>query len=166
MDKSLVVPVEDGGARLEIRQDDLSGAQTRSLLALHLSGMLANSPAGHVFALDLSGLQAPDVTVWSVWTGGEICGIGALKQLDATVGEVKSMRTHPSHLRKGIAAALLEHMIEVARSRGLRTLSLETGSGPAFEPALALYRKRGFRDGDPFGSYTRSAFNQFLHLAL
>lgn len=76
------------------------------------------------------------------------------------------MRTHPNHLRKGIATALLEHIIEVARSRGLHTLSLETGSGPTFEPALALYRKRGFRDGDPFASYTRSHFNQFLHLAL
>jgi putative acetyltransferase len=157
---------EGGGTRLQIRQDDLSNPQTLSLLALHLSGMRMNSPAGHVFALDFSRLQSPDVTVWSAWTAGEICGIAALRQLDAVAGEVKSMRTHPNHLRRGVATALLEHIIEVARSRGLRTLSLETGSGPAFEAALALYRRRGFRDGDPFGSYTRSHFNQFLHLPL
>jgi putative acetyltransferase len=157
---------EEGGLRLQIRQDDLSNPQTRSLLALHFSGMRVNSPAGHAFALDLSGLQSPDVTVWSAWTAEEICGIAALRQFDGSVGELKSMRTHPNYLRRGVATALLEHIIEVARSRGLRTLSLETGSGPAFEAALVLYRRRGFRDGDPLGGYTRSHFNQFLHLAL
>ena len=151
---------------MRIRQDDLSDAASQALLRLHLSGMHANSPPGHVFALDLSGLKAPDVTVWSVWDGEEICGIGALKQLDQEVGEVKSMRTHPDHLRRGVAAALLERIIEAARSRGLRTLSLETGSGPAFEPALALYRRQGFVDGEAFGDYVRSDFNQFLHLDL
>lgn len=151
---------------MRIRQDDLSHPASQALLRLHLSGMHANSPAGHVFALDLSGLRAPDVTVWSVWDGDQICGIGALKQFDHQVGEVKSMRTHPDHLRKGVAAALLDQIIDAARSRGLRTLSLETGSGPAFEPALALYRRRGFVDGDAFGDYVRSEFNQFLHLDL
>lgn len=149
-----------------IRQDDLSGAATRALLALHLAGMHESSPPGHVFALDLSGLQRPDVTVWSAWEGEAICGIGALRRLDPQAGEVKSMRTHPAHLRKGVAAAVLERIIDDARARGLRRLSLETGSGPAFEPALALYRKRGFTDGGSFGDYVRSDFNQFLHLDL
>jgi putative acetyltransferase len=151
---------------LEIREDDLSGKQTRQLLALHLSGMHANSPPGHVFALDLSGLQVPDVTVWTAWFGDAIAGVGALKLLSSTAGEVKSMRTHPQHLRKGVASSLLEHIISQAKLRGLKLLSLETGSGPAFDPALALYRKRGFSDGDFFGDYQRSAFNQFLHLPL
>ena len=151
---------------LEIRPDDLSGEKTRALLALHLSGMHANTPAGHVFALDLSGLKAADVTVWSGWRGAAICGIGALRQLDAETGEVKSMRTHPDFLRQGVAAALLEHIIGEAKARGLVTLSLETGRGPAFEPALALYRRRGFKDGGPFGDYAPSDFNQFLHLEL
>src|SRR5215471_15814370 len=155
-----VAPIADRGKEMQIRNDDLSSAATTDLLRLHLAGMHANSPPGHVFALDLSGLKAPDVTVWSVWKDDEICGIGALKQLDAGSGEIKSMRTHPNHLRRGVAAALLEHIIEEARARGLRRLSLETGSGPAFEPALALYRKRGFADGEPFADYKRSAFNQ------
>lgn len=76
------------------------------------------------------------------------------------------MRTHPDRLRRGVAAALLDYIIAEARARGLRRLSLETGGSPAFEPALALYRKRGFTDSEPFADYARSAFNQFLHLDL
>lgn len=148
-----------------IRQDDLAGEATRGLVALHLAEMHAFSPPGHVFALDSSGLLAPDVTVWTAWVGGDIAGIAALRQLPG-IGEFKSMRTHPRHLRKGVAAALLEHIIGEARARGLERVSLETGSGPAFEPARALYRKRGFSEGEPFGSYVRSDFNRFLHLSL
>lgn len=151
---------------LSIREDDLSGAQTRELLTLHLSGMHANSPPGHVFALDLSGLQVPEVTVWSAWDGGSIAGIGALKTLGDGTGEIKSMRTHPDHLRKGVGAAILERIIAEAKGRGLKRLSLETGSGEAFEAALAMYRKRGFQSGGAFGDYVASDFNQFMHLDL
>jgi putative acetyltransferase len=160
---------EDTSAReqLEIREDDLSGSQTRELLRLHLAGMQANSPGPeHVFALDLSGLKEPGVTVWTAWMGGRIAGIGALKDLRDGTGEVKSMRTHPQFLRRGVGTLLLERIIVEARGRGMRRVSLETGSGPAFEAALALYRKRGFVDGQAFGSYVRSAFNRFLHLPL
>lgn len=149
-----------------IRKDDLSGEATRALLALHLSGMHASSPPGSVFALDLSGLQRPDVTVWTVWAGGDIAGVGALKELGDRRGELKSMRTHPVWLRKGVAAFLLDHMITEAKARGLLRLSLETGSGPAFDPALGLYRRRGFINGEAFSGYEPSAFNQFLHLPL
>lgn len=151
---------------IEIRQDDLSGAPTRDLLALHLSGMHANTPAGHVFALDLSALQAPGVTVWSAWQGGAIAGVGALKALGGGAGEIKSMRTHPDHLRQGVATAILAHIVGEARRRGLTRLSLETGRGTGFEPALALYRRRGFASGAAFADYEPSAFNQFLHLVL
>jgi putative acetyltransferase len=157
---------EVGPAVPDIRIDDLSGDQTRALLALHLAGMHANSPADHVRALDLTGLQTPDVTVWTVWRYDGIAGIGALKALPDGTGELKSMRTHPDHLRAGVAAALLEHIIGEAKARGYSRLSLETGSGPAFDPALALYRRRGFVDGEAFSDYERSAFNQFLHLEL
>ena len=150
----------------ELRSDDLSGAATRELLALHLRQMHANSPPGSVFALDLSGLQGADVDVWSAWRDGRIAGIGALRALADGNGELKSMRTHPDFLRQGVAAALLEHIIATARGRGMSRLSLETGSGPAFEPALALYRRRGFVPGPAFGDYSASDFNQFLHLAL
>lgn len=149
-----------------VRRDDLSGEPSRELLALHLGGMHANTPPGHVFALDLSGLTAPDVSVWSAWDGDAIVAIGALKLLGDGTGEVKSMRTHPDHVRRGAAALLLERIIVEAKAHGLSRLSLETGSGPAFEPALSLYRKRGFKDGKAFPDYEPSAFNQFLHLEL
>lgn len=151
---------------LNIREDDLSGAQARNLVRLHLAGMQASSPLDHVFALDLSGLVAPDVTVWTAWEGEVAVAIGALKELGDQRGEIKSMRTHPEHLRKGVASALLEHIIAEARKRNLQRLSLETGRAPSFDPALALYRKRGFTDGDAFGGYEPTPFNQFLHLSL
>jgi putative acetyltransferase len=151
---------------LTIRPADLDADDVRQLLAIHLAGMQANTPAGHVFALDLSGLQTPDITVWTVRDGGLLAGIGALKALDADSGELKSMRTHPDHLRKGVAAALLDHILDEAATRGYRRVSLETGIGESFEPALALYRKRGFANGEAFGDYDASPFNQFLHLEL
>jgi putative acetyltransferase len=150
----------------DIREDDVSGEQTRALLALHLAGMHADSPPGSVFALDLSGLQVPEVTVWSAWRNGRIASVGALKMLQNDTAEVKSMRTHPDFLRRGAASAILERIIMVAKSREVKRLSLETGSGLAFEPALALSRRRGFVNGGPFSEYEQSAFNQFLHLTL
>jgi putative acetyltransferase len=95
-----------------------------------------------------------------------LLAIGALKEVDPMTGEVKSMRTAEAHLRRGAAAFLLEHVITTARNRGYNRLSLETGSGAAFEPALALYRRYGFENGAAFGDYEASAFNQFLHLRL
>jgi putative acetyltransferase len=137
-----------------------------ALIRLHLQGMRASSPPGSVFALDLSGLQAPDVSLYTAWNGVTLLGMGALKEIGRAAGEIKSMRTDPRHLRKGIASALLEHVIGVARTRGYRRLSLETGSGPAFDAALRLYRRRGFANGEAFGDYVASEFNQFLHLDL
>jgi putative acetyltransferase len=151
---------------LDIREDDLEGEATRALLAFHLADMRTTTPADFMFALDLTGLKAPQITVWTAWRGPALAGIGALKMLGDRTGEVKSMRTDPRYLRQGVAAALLEHIIGEARRRGLSRLSLETGVGEAFEPALALYRKRGFTEGEAFADYEPSAFNQFLHLEL
>ena len=150
----------------DIREDDLSSEQTQALLAIHLASMHANSPPGSVFALDLSGLMSPEITVWTAWRGDRVASVGALKMLGFDTAEIKSMRTHPDFLRQGAAAAILEHIISVARARGVLRLSLETGSGSAFEPALALYRRRGFLYGCVFSDYEKSDFNQFLHLEL
>jgi putative acetyltransferase len=151
---------------VEIREDDLESEDTRDLLRLHLNGMHENTPAEHVFALDVSGLKAPGITVWSAWCDGKIAGIGALKELGNGTAEVKSMRTHPDHLRKGVGAAVLERIVQEARRRGVRRLSLETGRGPAFEAALTMYRRRGFVPGGAFSDYTASEFSQFMHMDL
>ena len=149
-----------------IQPGDFDDDRVKALLTRHLEGMHASSPPGHVFALDWAGLQRPEITLYTLWEEAELLGFGALKELDPASGEIKSMRTADAHLRRGVAASLLEHIVDEARKRGYSRLSLETGSGPAFEPALALYRRCGFTDGGPFGHYEKSPFNQFLHLGL
>jgi putative acetyltransferase len=149
-----------------IRPGDFTDDRVQALLARHLEGMHATSPPGHVFALDWSELQKPEITFYALWDGEELLGVGALKEIGPRHGEIKSMRTSDAHLRRGVGAAILEHIIAEARRRGYLRLSLETGSGPAFEPALTLYRKYGFKDGAAFGGYEKSPFNQFLHLDL
>jgi putative acetyltransferase len=149
-----------------IKPGDFDDPRVIALLRRHLEGMHASSPPGHVFALDWSGLQNPEISFYALWQDDDLLGFGALKELDSKTGEIKSMRTADAHLRKGVAAAILDHIIAEARKRGYARLSLETGSGPAFEPALALYRKRGFVNGEAFGGYEASSFNQFLHLDL
>lgn len=150
----------------DIKVGDLANPQTRDLLAYHLEQMHRNSPEGSVFALDLSGLNDPLLSLWGGWAGDEIAGVGALKSLPDKGGEIKSMRTHPDFLRQGVASVLLDHIIGQAVKSGMHRLSLETGSGDAFEAALALYRRRGFGNGAAFSDYEASAFNQFLHLEL
>ena len=149
-----------------IKPGDFGDERVQALLARHLEGMHASSPRGHVFALDWSGLQKPEISFYALWDGEELLGFGALKELGPRAGEIKSMRTADAHLRRGVAAAILQHIVAEARRRGYVRLSLETGSGPAFEPALELYRKYGFTNGDAFGDYEKSPFNQFLHLDL
>lgn len=151
---------------VEVRPDDLSGAEVQALLADHLAGMHATTPADSVHALDLEGLRAPGVTFWTAWVDGRLAGCGALKELDAARGEVKSMRTAPAHLRRGVAAALLTRIVATARERGYAELLLETGHGPAFDAAHGLYARFGFEPCGPFADYTDDPFSRFLRLAL
>ena len=149
-----------------IRPADFDDERVKALLTRHLAGMNAHTPVGHVFALDWSGLQAPAISVYTLWDGDKLLGMAALKTLDARSGEVKSMRTADAHLRRGVAAAILDHILAEARSRGYTQLLLETGTSAAFEPALVLYRARGFVPCGRFGDYEQSPFNQFLRLDL
>ncbi len=151
---------------LDIRPDDLSGTPIRALLAEHLRRMHEISPPESVHALDLDGLRAPDVTFWSAWSEGELLGCGALRELDAAHGEVKSMRTAAAHLRKGVAAAMLRHLLAEARRRGYARVSLETGSQPPFEPARRLYASFGFLPCAPFADYVEDPNSVFMTLAL
>ncbi len=143
-------------------EDDLSGVPIRALLERHFAGMLANSPAGSCHFLDFEGLKAPGITFWSIHRGGELAGCGALRMHDARHGEIKSMRTADAFLRQGVAAHMLEHIIAEAKARGAERLSLETGSGPAFEPAHQLYRRYRFEDCGPFADYRSDPFSRFM----
>lgn len=147
---------------MEIRRDDLAGAEIRALLAEHLRNMHELSPRESVHALDVSGLLRPEITFWTVWSNGELLGCGALKELASAHGEVKSMRTASAHRRKGVGRAMLEHIIAEARRRSYTRLSLETGSLPAFEPARRLYESYGFTYCPPFSDYTDDPNSVFL----
>jgi putative acetyltransferase len=147
---------------MDIRLDDLTSAQITELLREHLQGMARHSPPESVHALDLDGLRQPDVSFWSAWEGGELLGCGALKQLDGEHGEIKSMRTSSAHLRKGVAARLLQHIIDEAGRRSYRRLSLETGSAQAFAPARRLYARFGFQPCAPFADYVDDPYSVFM----
>jgi putative acetyltransferase len=151
---------------MNITPGDFADPRVKALLTAHLQGMHAASPPGHVFALDWSGLQKPDISFYTGWVGDALVVIGALKDLGAGLGEIKSMRVPGDQLGKGYGKAMLFHIIAQARRRCLSRLSLETGSGPAFEPALALYRNHGFTVGVAFADYVPSEFCQFYHLDL
>lgn len=136
------------------------------LLQEHLSSMTLHSPPESIHALNFDGLRKPNVTFWSMWDNAELLGCGALKELDAQHGEIKSMRTATPYLRKGVAARMLEHIVAEARRRGYRRLSLETGSMEAFFPAHHLYRRFGFQECGPFGDYVLDPYSIFMTLEL
>ncbi|WP_404712332.1 GNAT family N-acetyltransferase [Sphingomonas sp. MMS24-J13] len=150
---------------MDIRPDDPAAAHVAGLLAHHI-GELRAVMGEHAFALDASGLSAPGVTFWTAWRDGTLAGFGALKQLAPDHGEVKSMRAAPAARGSGVGRALIEHIIAEAKARGYKRLSLETGTAALHAPAIALYRRAGFVDCDPFADYRPSANNQFLSLAL
>src|SRR5438445_13872967 len=123
---------------MHIEVDDLSRPQIAALLKEHLTSMFVHSPPESVHALPIEGLRSSDITFWSGWENGELLGCGALKELDQHHGEIKSMRTASAHLRKGVARALVDHIIAEAKRCGYRRLRLETGAMATFEPARQL----------------------------
>lgn len=151
---------------MQIEIDDLSGPEIAEFLAEHLADMQATSPPESKHALDLDGLRKPDVTFWTLRDGGTIVGCGALKALDPTHAEVKSMRTGAAHRGRGVASRVLTHLIAEARARGFSRLSLETGSLEFFAPARALYAKHGFELCEPFGDYREDPNSVFMTLVL
>lgn len=147
---------------MEIKVDDLTGTEIIALVSEHLQSMFEQSPAESVHALNLNGLRAPDITLWSAWEQGEILGCGALKDLGNHHGELESMRTSTKHLRKGVASKLLAHIIEEARQRGYCRLSLETGSTEGFAAARKLYERFGFEYCSPFADYLEDPHSVFM----
>ncbi|ETT86348.1 GNAT family N-acetyltransferase [Viridibacillus sp. FSL R5-0477] len=151
---------------MDIKIDDLSRDEVKALLEEHLQGMALNSPPESIHALTIEELKKTEITFWSAWEGGALIGCGALKELDAHHGEIKSMRTSSLYLRRGVAGRMLEHIIEEARHRNYKRLSLETGSMEAFEPAKKLYLKNGFQYCRPFSNYIEEPNSVFMTLEL
>ena len=151
---------------MRIELDDLTRAQVRALLREHLTSMHSLGPPESVHALDIEGLQSPDVTFWTVWDGEILLGCGALKELDRAHGEIKSMRTPAALRRRGAGRAVLTHILAEARERGYRRLSLETGSMEEFRPAQKLYESFGFAYCGPFGASKEDPYSLFMTLEL
>ena len=147
---------------MDIRVDDLSSPEIVQLLRAHLQSMALLSPPESVHALDLESLRQPEVTFWSVWQDSELMGCGAIKELDFRHGEIKSMRTVSSHLRQGVAATLMRHILDEAKRRSYERLSLETGSTEPFAPARCLYASFGFTPCGPFADYVHDPFSVFM----
>ena len=151
---------------MKIEIDDLSRPEIHALLDEHLQNMYALSPPESVHALDLDRLRQPGITFWSAWDGPVLLGCGALKELNATHAEVKSMRTPQALRRRGAGRALLAHIVGVAQARGYERLSLETGSQPEFRPAQQLYASFGFTECGPFEGYVEDPNSVFMTLRL
>ncbi|USN98832.1 MAG: GNAT family N-acetyltransferase [Phycisphaeraceae bacterium] len=147
---------------MEIRADNPMSPHAAALLAEHVADVTRHAPRESCHAMPAAALSEAGVSFWTVWDGQTLVGCGALKELDARHGEIKSMRTVASHRRRGAGAAMLEHVLAVARARGYERLSLETGAQEAFVPARSLYARFGFERCGPFGGYREDANSVFM----
>lgn len=147
---------------MKIKVDDLTGTEIAELLEQHIRDMKAVSPPESKHALDLDGLRQPDITFWTVWNNTSLAGCGALKELNPHHAEIKSMRTAPEYRNRGVAKMLLHHIINEAKKRDYRRLSLETGAMPFFEPARQLYLRFGFVYCEPFADYKEDQNSVFM----
>ena len=151
---------------MNIHRGDLSDKRVIALLKHHFDRCHAESPPESCHVYDVSRLAAPGIDFWAAWSAGELLGVGAMKPLDQAHGEVKSMHTAETARRRGVASAILNHIIASSRKRGFTRLSLETGSYGYFLPAVALYKSHGFTECPPFGDYRQDPNSLFLTLVL
>ena len=151
---------------MKIIPGDFCDPRVIDLLRIHLATARAESPRCSAHALDLDGLNGPDISFWAGWDGERPMGVGALRRLTPDHGEVKSMHTPEAVRGKGAASAMLRHIIATAQARGYARLSLETGSMAYFEPARALYRRHGFKECEPFADYRPDPNSTFMTLDL
>jgi len=149
-----------------IVEDDLTGEQVIELLAFHLAEMHSLSPPCKVHAMPVDRLRQPDVTFYSAWDGDKLAAVGALREIDASRGELKSMRATPDYRGQGAGEAILIHLVGEAQRRSYTWLGLETGRPAAYLPAQNLYRKHGFTDCGDFGDYVGDDFSMCMSRAL
>jgi len=154
------------GLKLVIRKDDLQGSEVIALLEQHLRLMRSITPPASIHALDLDSLRGEDITSWTAWLDGALLGCGALKELEPSQGEIKSMHTTEASRGRGVGTAILRHILDEANNRGYRRLSLETGSQPEFAAARSLYERQGFQFCPPFGDYREDPNSVFMTLVL
>ncbi len=147
---------------MEIKTDDLTDARVAEFLEQHIKDMRSVSPPESKHALDLAGLKHPSITFWTAWEDETLVGTAAIKELEPTHGEIKSMRTNPAYRGRGIGSSLLTYLMNQAKARGYQRLSLETGAMPFFAPARNLYARHGFVVCEPFADYNADPNSVFM----
>lgn len=150
---------------MKIQVDTIDKKDIQELLQSHLDSMMEISPSESVHALNIDAFKNSEITLWSLRENGELLGCVALKELDSNHAELKSMKTHLKHLRKGVAGKLLNHVMTEAQNRGYKKISLETGNRKAFEPAQNLYKKHGFEFCKPFADYTDEINSVYMSIS-
>jgi putative acetyltransferase len=151
---------------IRIVEGDFSDPRVVDLLHIHLTSARAQTAPGSAHALDITGLQSPEISFWTIWDDDTLLGCGALKRLSANHGEIKSMHIAQDMRRRGAGSAMLRHIKETAKARGMSRLSLETGNWEYFRPAQEFYKRHGFRDCPPFGDYVLDPNSVFMSLGL
>ena len=149
-----------------ITQGDFTDPRVVDLLRIHFTTARSQTAPGSAHALDITQLQSPDINFWTIWEEHTLLGCGALKLLSADHGEVKSMHTAQAVRRRGAGSAMLRHIIQTARERGLSRLSLETGASEYFVPARSFYKRHGFVECPPFADYVLDSNSVFMSLDL
>ena len=151
---------------MELREGGLDDPAVRALVAHHTAEARGSTPADNAHAMDADALKRPDIGFWTIWEEDDLLGFGALRHLSPEEGDLKSMRTAPHALSRGVGRAMLDHLIGLARTRGYVRLRLETGTAPMFDAANRMYETAGFVDGEAYGGYPASPHNRFMVLDL
>ncbi|MBT8250492.1 MAG: GNAT family N-acetyltransferase [Acidimicrobiia bacterium] len=139
---------------LHIDADDPATPECQSLIDAHLMFARTHTPPGHVHALGSEALGVDGVSFFTARRNGVPIGMAALRDLGDQHAEIKSIHTSAEHRGEGVARSMLEYVIEIAREREMKRLSLETGTQPAFAPARSFFESLGFEVCDPFADYT------------
>ena len=151
---------------MDIRLADLEDSRVIDLLNHHATTARAQTARGSAHALDLTGFAATDIQLWTIWDGDTLAGLGALRQLDDQIGEIKSMHVRHEMRGRGAGDAMLAHLVRSAEALGLKQVSLETGAWAYFDPARRLYERHGFRSCPPFGDYAPDPNSVFMTFEL
>jgi putative acetyltransferase len=149
-----------------IIEGDFADPRVIELLRMHVTTARSQTAPGSAHALDLAQLQSPNISFWTIWEGQTLIGLGALKRLSTDHGEVKSMHTAQGTRRRGAGSAMLRHIIQTARERGMSRLSLETGAAEYFAAARTFYKSHGFVECPPFADYVLDPNSVFMSLDL
>ena len=147
---------------LKLIEGNFNHPEVNQLLKKHFIELKAASPEGSAHVLDISGLQVPSIKFWSLWENDQLVGCGALKILEKTHGEFKSIRVHDKFRGKGMGIKVINLLINEAKKLAIKRISIETGAGDFFIPARKLFNNCGFKSCQPFAHYKEDVNSLYL----